>query len=118
MNKCLYCICKTCFIAESNGGASGCGNCDECLKHDYQQFCNHCSEYYNDTPPKLKRGETMKKQKSNKRKLFRTAVSLFCSFVMLTISTYTWITMDKEMLVTNKDFGVKASNNLLVFSDN
>jgi len=60
----------------------------------------------------------MKKEKSNKRKLFCAAASLFCSFAMLTISTYTWITMDKEMLVTNKDFGVKASNNILVFPNN
>lgn len=63
MNKCLYCICKTCFIAESNGGAPGCGNCDDCIEHNYQQFCNHCNEYYNDTPPNLKRGETNEETK-------------------------------------------------------
>lgn len=29
-DKCYYCICKTCAIAEINGGASGCGNYKDC----------------------------------------------------------------------------------------
>lgn len=30
MNKCDFCICKTCAIAYSNGGAEGCGDCELC----------------------------------------------------------------------------------------
>lgn len=47
MNKCDYCICKTCAIAEVNGGAPGCGDCYNCMKKDYRDMTNHCNEYYN-----------------------------------------------------------------------
>ena len=30
MNKCDFCICKTCAIAYYNGGAEGCGDCWLC----------------------------------------------------------------------------------------
>lgn len=43
-NKCYYCICKTCAIAEVNGGAPGCGNCKDC---DLMDGCRSCNEYYN-----------------------------------------------------------------------
>lgn len=46
-NKCHYCICKTCAIAEINGGAPGCGNCKNC---DLTDGCRSCNEYYNPTP--------------------------------------------------------------------
>ena len=42
--KCNYCICKTCAIAEINGGAPGCGNCKDC---DLIDGCRSCNEYYN-----------------------------------------------------------------------
>ena len=43
-NKCYYCICKTCAIAEVNGGAPGCGNCKDC---DLTDGCRSCNEYCN-----------------------------------------------------------------------
>lgn len=46
-NKCHYCICKTCAIAEINGGAPGCGNCLNC---NYTTGCQSCEYYYNPTP--------------------------------------------------------------------
>ena len=46
-NKCHYCICKTCAIAEINGGAPGCGNCKDCHLID---GCRSCNEYYNPEP--------------------------------------------------------------------
>lgn len=46
-NKCHYCICKTCAIAEVNGGAPGCGNCKNC---DLTDGCRSCNEYYNPEP--------------------------------------------------------------------
>lgn len=46
-NKCHYCICKTCAIAEVNGGAPGCGNCEDC---DLIDGCRSCNEYYNPEP--------------------------------------------------------------------
>lgn len=46
-NKCHYCICKTCAIAEINGGAPGCGDCKNC---DLTDGCRSCNEYYNLEP--------------------------------------------------------------------
>jgi hypothetical protein len=48
-NKCYYCICKTCVIAEINGSAPGCGNCKNCDLTDWYRSCN---EYYNTDPIK------------------------------------------------------------------
>lgn len=48
---CQHCICKTCAIAEVNGGAPGCGDCFKCAKSgEYNYFCNSCKEYYNAHP--------------------------------------------------------------------
>lgn len=44
---CSHCICKTCLIAERNGGAPGCGDCYQCLDNSYGWFCNSCPDYYN-----------------------------------------------------------------------
>lgn len=46
-DKCSHCICKTCLIAEQNGGAPGCGNCKSCQRNDYNLFCQSCFDYYN-----------------------------------------------------------------------
>lgn len=46
MNKCDHCICKTCAIAEINGGAPGCGDCYECMSQDFPNV-TQCGEYYN-----------------------------------------------------------------------
>lgn len=51
MNKCKYCICKTCALAKSNGGADGCGDCEVCLNTPNQKQINFCHEYYNPMPP-------------------------------------------------------------------
>lgn len=51
MNKCDFCICKTCAIAKSNGGADGCGDCDLCKGTPNQKAVNTCGEYYNPMPP-------------------------------------------------------------------
>lgn len=40
---CRKCICSVCLIAESNGGAPGCGNCDIC---GGTEPCNNCKEFY------------------------------------------------------------------------
>ena len=41
--SCKSCICSVCLIAQSNGGAPGCGNCDACKgEHPW----NNCSEFY------------------------------------------------------------------------
>lgn len=48
---CSHCICKTCLIAERNGGAPGCGDCYECLNNNYSWFCNNCPDYYNTDKP-------------------------------------------------------------------
>lgn len=50
--ECNKCICKTCAIAEVNGGAEGCGNCYECITNgEMHCFRTRCSDYYNaDTP--------------------------------------------------------------------
>ena len=51
---CQHCICKTCAIAEVNGGAPGCGDCFKCAKDGtYSYFCNHCSEYYSPMPSQM-----------------------------------------------------------------
>ena len=53
MNKCNHCICKTCLLAEVNGGAPGCGDCYKCMKgDDYPYHCNSCKEYFNKDEPK------------------------------------------------------------------
>lgn len=50
-SKCNFCICKTCALAQSNGGAEGCGNCELCLGTPNQRQVNCCNEYYNPMPP-------------------------------------------------------------------
>jgi hypothetical protein len=47
---CHHCICKTCLLAEVNGGAPGCGDCYKCLNEEYSLFCQSCSDYYNCNP--------------------------------------------------------------------
>lgn len=47
VNFCDYCICKTCAIAQKNGGAEGCGDCETCKKSDHSLFSNGCKDYYN-----------------------------------------------------------------------
>ena len=50
---CDNCICKTCAIAEVNGGAPGCGDCYKCSNSgNYEYHCNSCNEYYNTDEPK------------------------------------------------------------------
>lgn len=50
---CDSCICKTCAIAEVNGGAPGCGDCYKCSNSgNYEYHCNSCNEYYNTDEPK------------------------------------------------------------------
>lgn len=44
---CHHCICKTCLIAEVNGGAPGCGDCYKCSNEGYSLFCQSCRDYYN-----------------------------------------------------------------------
>lgn len=46
MKECDYCICKTCAIAYTNGGAPGCGDCERCKSNAYNEKCNNCYEYY------------------------------------------------------------------------
>ena len=60
---CQHCICKTCAIAEVNGGAPGCGDCFKCAKDGkYSYFCNSCKEYYNtDEPSGLTHGYICRK---------------------------------------------------------
>lgn len=50
--ECNKCICKTCAIAEVNGGVEGCGDCYVCITSENMcNFCTKCNEYYNaDTP--------------------------------------------------------------------
>lgn len=36
---CYHCICKTCLLAEVNGGAPGCGDCYKCSREGYNLFC-------------------------------------------------------------------------------
>lgn len=50
--KCDHCICKTCLIAEVNGGAPGCGDCYKCTDENFSLFCNSCHDYYNTDEPK------------------------------------------------------------------
>lgn len=50
MDKCDFCICKTCAIAYSNGGAEGCGDCDLCKGTPNQKPVNSCYDYYNPKP--------------------------------------------------------------------
>lgn len=44
---CHHCICKTCLIAEVNGGAPGCGDCYKCQNGGYKLFRQSCWDYYN-----------------------------------------------------------------------
>lgn len=48
-DKCNYCICKTCAVAQVNGGAPGCGDCKNC---DLTDGCRSCNDYYNIEPIK------------------------------------------------------------------
>ena len=48
-DKCYQCICKTCAVAQINGGAPGCGNCKDC---DLTDGCRSCNDYYNIEPIK------------------------------------------------------------------
>lgn len=57
MNKCDYCICKTCAIAQTNGGAEGCGNCEDC-KVTNQKPVNMCTDYYNPEKKKEDKNES------------------------------------------------------------
>lgn len=50
--KCDNCICKTCLIAEINGGAPGCGDCYKCMNNNYEYLCHNCSDYYNTDEPR------------------------------------------------------------------
>lgn len=54
MNKCDFCICKTCAIAYYNGGAEGCGDCWLCEGTPNQRGVTMCNEYYNPTPKEYK----------------------------------------------------------------
>ena len=54
MNKCDFCICKTCAIAYYNGGAPGCGDCWLCEGTPNQHGVTICNEYYNPTPRERK----------------------------------------------------------------
>lgn len=46
--SCKSCICSVCLIAQSNGGAPGCGNCDACKgEHPWHD----CSEFYTAVRP-------------------------------------------------------------------
>lgn len=63
---CSHCICKSCLIAEINGGAPGCGDCYECLKGNYSWFCNNCPDYYNIDNPKGDCEEYWKNKMSGK----------------------------------------------------
>lgn len=42
-HNCCNCICSVCHIAQSNGGAPGCGNCDKC---NGESPCNSCHDFY------------------------------------------------------------------------
>jgi hypothetical protein len=59
-NPCEYCICKTCAIAETNGGAEGCGDCYSCKRTNYSDRCTNCNEYYNP----IKEGEQNEKEQT------------------------------------------------------
>lgn len=47
MNKCNFCICKTCDLAYYNGGAPGCGDCWMCEGLPEEKGVTSCLEYYN-----------------------------------------------------------------------
>ena len=46
-NKCDYCICKSCTIAQTTGGADGCGNCENCKNYGDNVAVIKCAEYCN-----------------------------------------------------------------------
>lgn len=43
--KCINCKCKTCKIAEYNGGAPGCGNCRDCFNNINTNPVTVCGDY-------------------------------------------------------------------------
>ena len=43
--KCINCKCKTCKIAEYNGGAPGCGNCRDCFNNININPVTGCGDY-------------------------------------------------------------------------
>lgn len=42
-DACNGCICSVCLVAETNGGADGCGNCKECKG---ENPCCKCETFY------------------------------------------------------------------------
>ena len=58
------------------------------------------------------------KEKSNRRKLFGAAASLFLSAAMLGTSTFAWFTINKEAKVKNINMKVTTSSNLLISETN
>lgn len=54
MKKCQYCLCRDCKLAFSNGGAPGCGNCEECQGTPNQKPVGICNEYIHDEKAKVR----------------------------------------------------------------
>lgn len=42
-DACEHCICSNCHLAQSNGGAPGCGNCKDCVGKEPR---SNCKEYW------------------------------------------------------------------------
>ena len=47
MDKCNFCICKTCALAYYDGGAPGGGDCWMCEGLPEEKGVTSCPEYYN-----------------------------------------------------------------------